>query len=348
MPNYSDRFVGIKAGTKLPGNDPQVVAEAIRRYGLPLEELLPFSKELKTIEEYYSFKGANEKVCNEKAEDWLVKYLFKHEWLPVVGEYISSDVMKNALKYSPLAVAVFAWAEKDGRYIRLGEDTHLTVVYGTYDNGDWKCLDSYPPFKKRLDKDFKFKWAKKIYISSPGVRGLERNLLVLLSQAIVLLTKRISELLSPKATPAVEPEEKPVTMPDEVLPPPVKESELPKLVRAIILVESANKDYPNGNDYARGDGGRAYGCMQIHQGTLLDVNAFSNTNYKLQDLLGNRKLSAWVFEQYMKLYAREKRIGRLVTDEDRARIWNGGPNGYKKLSTVKYWNAVKVALSQLT
>ena len=30
-----------------------------------------------------------------------------------------------------------------------------------------------------------------------------------------------------------------------------------------------------------------------------------------------------------------------VTDEDRARIWNGGPNGYKKQATVKYWKKVK-------
>ena len=44
---------------------------------------------------------------------------------------------------------------------------------------------------------------------------------------------------------------------------------------------------------------------------------------------------------YWNRYCTEKRLGRKPTDEDRARIHNGGPNGYKKSSTVKYWQSVK-------
>ena len=33
-----------------------------------------------------------------------------------------------------------------------------------------------------------------------------------------------------------------------------------------------------------------------------------------------------------------------VTDEARARTWNGGPSGMKKAATVGYWNKVKAAL----
>jgi hypothetical protein len=29
------------------------------------------------------------------------------------------------------------------------------------------------------------------------------------------------------------------------------------------------------------------------------------------------------------------------TDEEAARIWNGGPTGHRKLATVTYWNKVK-------
>ena len=47
----------------------------------------------------------------------------------------------------------------------------------------------------------------------------------------------------------------------------------------------------------------------------------------------------------MKRYATEKRLGRPVTQEDIARIHNGGPNGYKKKSTEKYWQKVKKVLS---
>jgi hypothetical protein len=33
-----------------------------------------------------------------------------------------------------------------------------------------------------------------------------------------------------------------------------------------------------------------------------------------------------------------------VTDEVRAKVWNGGPNGPNKLSTEKYWQKVKEKL----
>lgn len=32
-------------------------------------------------------------------------------------------------------------------------------------------------------------------------------------------------------------------------------------------------------------------------------------------------------------------------DEARARIWNGGPRGYRKDSTKKYWKKVKEAMN---
>ena len=43
----------------------------------------------------------------------------------------------------------------------------------------------------------------------------------------------------------------------------------------------------------------------------------------------------------MGIYATEKRLGRPVTDQDRARIHNGGPNGWKSPATIGYWSKVK-------
>ena len=43
-------------------------------------------------------------------------------------------------------------------------------------------------------------------------------------------------------------------------------------------------------------------------------------------------------------YATEKRLGRKVTDEDRARMHNRGPNGYKKDSSLGYWKKVKALI----
>jgi len=48
-----------------------------------------------------------------------------------------------------------------------------------------------------------------------------------------------------------------------------------------------------------------------------------------------------VFRKYMERYATPERVGGSVTDENRARIWNGGPNGFRKENTIKYWLKVK-------
>ena len=43
----------------------------------------------------------------------------------------------------------------------------------------------------------------------------------------------------------------------------------------------------------------------------------------------------------MKHYATEARLGHPPTNEDLARIHNGGPDGYKKPATVGYWQKVQ-------
>lgn len=114
------------------------------------------------------------------------------------------------------------------------------------------------------------------------------------------------------------------------------------LVDALIQVESG------GNAYAIGDKhlvNHAYGPLQIRLPVCIDVNNALGTAYKPEDMLGNRDLSIKVFEEYMKLYATARAIGRAVTDEDKARIWNGGPTGWKKASTVGYWSKVQAALN---
>ena len=46
-------------------------------------------------------------------------------------------------------------------------------------------------------------------------------------------------------------------------------------------------------------------------------------------------------QAYMKRYATEARLGHAPTDEDLARIHNGGPNGYKNPATLDYWRKVQ-------
>ena len=62
-----------------------------------------------------------------------------------------------------------------------------------------------------------------------------------------------------------------------------------------------------------------------------------------QDMLGNRSLSIDTFRKYVKIY-------KCVTDEQKARSWNGGPSakipGTKMYAATNgYWTKVKAALS---
>lgn len=122
---------------------------------------------------------------------------------------------------------------------------------------------------------------------------------------------------------------------------------------AILQVESL------GNDMAHGDIGyrnptthaleEAFGPLQIRQPVCDDVNARYHTGFVAQQMLGHRSLSLGVFWFYMSIYATSAQLGRDVTDEDRARIWNGGPSAWRPgtrayAATTGYWNKVRAAM----
>jgi hypothetical protein len=103
-----------------------------------------------------------------------------------------------------------------------------------------------------------------------------------------------------------------------------------------------------GDDNAEGDktlAAHAYGCLQIRQGVCDSVNAKFGTTYVSQDCLGNRKVSTDIWNKYWQVFT------FLVSDEDRAKGWNGGPYwkriynapGYEKYSANidEYWIKVQ-------
>mgnify|MGYP001599222192 CR=1 FL=1 len=140
MLNYSDRALGIMAGTKPPGNDPAKIAETIRKQGLVLEKYLPFSSDIQTVEEYYSPNPLPESII-QQGKSWLFWYDFKHEYVFDKDTLLEEKQKRlmEALKYSPLGISVFAWAENpDGTYTKLGNDNHWCVCYGYKENEYWK------------------------------------------------------------------------------------------------------------------------------------------------------------------------------------------------------------------
>jgi len=91
------------------------------------------------------------------------------------------------------------------------------------------------------------------------------------------------------------------------------------------------------SDCPKGDNGAATGPLQIHECCWEDVKR-DGENYSDCEGLD---YSLEIFRRYMRRYATEKRLKRSVSDEDRARIWNGGPNGWQRKSTENYWKRVQ-------
>jgi len=100
-----------------------------------------------------------------------------------------------------------------------------------------------------------------------------------------------------------------------------------RLLDAVRQVESG------GNDRAIGDCGTAHGPLQIHLGAWLDGGGKAVDYPRLAYSV---EASERIAINYWARYG-------AVTDEARARTWNGGPNGMNKAATLPYWRKVQAA-----
>lgn len=110
---------------------------------------------------------------------------------------------------------------------------------------------------------------------------------------------------------------------------------LSALIAALIAVESG------GRDNAIGDRGRAIGALQIHKAVVVDVNRIAGTSYTHQQMT-NRIAARRVCEIYLRHYVTEKRLGRKPTLADFAKVWNSGPDGFKKTCSDGYASKVEL------
>jgi hypothetical protein len=78
----------------------------------------------------------------------------------------------------------------------------------------------------------------------------------------------------------------------------------------------------------------AVGYFQIRPIRLEDFNKRKGKSYKLTDMYDYDKAEE-VFLSYTDPY---------YTEEYIARLWNGGPDGMRKASTLKYWRKIKAIL----
>lgn len=103
------------------------------------------------------------------------------------------------------------------------------------------------------------------------------------------------------------------------------------LIHAIIHVES------RGNTYAHNVGEDAVGVLQIRPIMVKEVNrVLGFDKYTLKD--------RWDKQKSIEMFNVIRYNTPNPTNEKIARNWNGGPNGYRKNSTLKYWQKVKKQL----
>ncbi len=113
-------------------------------------------------------------------------------------------------------------------------------------------------------------------------------------------------------------------------------SKISNLIPALIKVES------NGDPNAVGDHGRAKGILQIWNKVVQDVNRIYKTKFLHDDAFDKEKakdIATKYLSYYGKMY--ESQTGKPASQEVLARIWNGGPQGWKNQNTTSYWQKVK-------
>ena len=103
------------------------------------------------------------------------------------------------------------------------------------------------------------------------------------------------------------------------------------LIQALCMVESG------GNPDAVGDGGKAVGILQIHPIMVRDVNRILGREVFTDEDRWDAGKSRTIARTYLDYYG--------GTTEERARKWNGGPQGHTKKSTLGYWHKVERILT---
>ena len=221
--NGSDRALGIVSSTRPPGNSPGVVLDKVRHVGIISEEDLPFSENIDTVEKYYSPDPLPKKLL-DKANDWVNHYLLTYRWVFFDGTPQEKMVkLKDALKFSPVGVSVFAWIERNGLYYKPvgADDTHWTVCYKVDAENRPHIFDSYDNTLKILEPFYDFGQARRIHIEKRNTEqelGILQKWLNLLFQWLGLIAKApVSPLEAP--TSPTDPPPTATLIPKEPEPP---------------------------------------------------------------------------------------------------------------------------------
>lgn len=170
--NFSERYTYIQTPVNPNyGADPQMVYECIRKNGLIPDKELPMTE---TASEFYDESKLTEKHKQMGAR-WTNTHQFMHEWLWNNRPDNYLDIMKDALKTSPLGVSVTAWHEENGVYVDNGErNNHWCMCFRIDDDGI-HVYDTYENAKKVLSLDHNIRVAKRIWVNDLTVSGSQKH-----------------------------------------------------------------------------------------------------------------------------------------------------------------------------
>lgn len=192
-PNYSERFTyNLVPIDPKKGTDPQKTHECIRANGVVDEKYLPMTD---SIEEYLDKSDITGSLLAQ-GQNWLLNHDYRHEWLWTNGSRPTNyiEILKEALKTSPIAVSVTAWREVNGVYVSgNGGNNHYCLLYKIDEEGYPWIFDSYDHSKKKLAKDHNIRRAKRIWVNRLVKKSMRTHISVL--QKIVNLLMQKETLL---------------------------------------------------------------------------------------------------------------------------------------------------------
>lgn len=150
--NYSARFNALLSDGSPDGGDPLVGADSIRNDGLIVEDMMRFSDDILSWNDYHSWKGADEHACRLAGKQFLKKWKLNNYIVFERDEDVNVKYakLKEALKRSPTPMSFYGWVEKDGVFIKPQGtgDNHLALCLYVDKQNRPHILDTYPPYIK--------------------------------------------------------------------------------------------------------------------------------------------------------------------------------------------------------
>jgi hypothetical protein len=160
--NKSDRFTAKQSGTSKTGNYFNVVADSIRNQGVVDEEAWPYPRtQIKPVFDWDDYYAPILLAVQTMGRDWLKGYEVEWEWQ-------NTKKLREALKYGPVQVSVYAWPEPqaDGKYADNGEvrRNHAVALVDATDD-HYEIFDHYDKTTKYLVPDYRFGAALQFYLT---------------------------------------------------------------------------------------------------------------------------------------------------------------------------------------